>query len=54
MIDSDASTHEECEITQQEELEWRKNEVTSDLYKEPAGNVISPNMRSRALSLKRV
>ena len=33
---SDSTTHEECEITQQEELEWTKNEES---YEESTGNV---------------
>ena len=37
--DSDSSQEEECEINQEEELEWTKNEVTSDSYEESAGNV---------------
>ena len=32
-------TNEECEIIQKEEQEWTKNELTSDIYKESAGNV---------------
>ena len=37
--DSDSSQEEECEISQEEELEWTKNEVSNEFYEEEAGNV---------------